>query len=81
MVLPAGRRARAGRRGQDAHASFRTVAIATIATADAESSKVRRICHRDMWNRMPRSDSEMARPCRAIGEGSDKRDTLLLELA
>ena len=71
-VLPTGRRSRA---------SFRTVAIATIATADAESSKVRRICHRDMCNRMPRSDSEIARPCRAIGEGIDKRDKLLPELA
>jgi hypothetical protein len=73
-VLPAGR-------SGAPRASFRTVAIATIATAAAESSKVRRICHRDMCNRMPRSDSEIARPCRAIGEGIDKRDKLLVELA
>jgi len=58
----------------------RTVAMATSVTAIAESRRARTICHLDMCSRMPRSDSEKARPWRTSGDGTGM-DMLPLEPA
>jgi len=47
----------------------------------AERKSVRKICHLDMFNRIPKSDSESARPWRMTGDGTLKEPELRAERA
>ena len=57
------------------------VANPTTRTDMADRKSVRKICHLDMFNRIPKSDSESARPWRMMGDGTLKEPELRAERA